>query len=258
MATQFFEPPLNKAPKKLVDKRLDTFDTGQPSGNNRVLTFNVDAIGNGTGAAQPFTHIYMVHEGVTSYGVQATGGNVLGINVVMPTRLTDDSDYSVNPVIDGFHYDLFHWEHVGETKNTAQYLTFTLVGSNIKVYQLLVLNEVMSIDSISDFRIQEDLAGVEQISARGQRSVSPPIAGERDKRRVSLATRSPAGEYTDTVARNVSAFMRKYRSFVFSLDFTRNPDMLFEAMNGERQVSYVYRTNWKAQGRRALFVVQEL
>lgn len=253
MPTLFFEPPLNTTPVKLTDGRLDTFTT------DTVLTFNVDALGTGVGDARPFTHIFMVSEGVSSYAIGATGGNVIGINVTLPTSLTDSSGYTVDPVIDGRHYDLFHWE-AGNTKHTAQYLTITLTGSNTKVYQLYVLNAVLEIaeGGFSDIQFIEELAGFEQRSARGRRSVAPGIAGVGHKNRISLVAEPQRGDRTDKVARAVSAFMRKYPEFMFSLEPNRFPDMTFEAMNGERQVNSQFRSQWKALGRRTSFVIQQL
>ena len=260
MSTLFFSPPLNKTPAKATDGRLDTFET------SAVLTVNVDTLGTGVGAAQAFTHIFMVSEGVTSYNISASGGNVIGVSVTLSTfdtgagsDLIDSSGEDVNPVVNGKHYDLFEYTY-GVNRPTAKYLTFSLVGSNIKVYQLLVLNTVLEIpeDGFSEVLFDQDLPGFEQVSARGRRSIAPPIAGDRPKHRLTLVADPIHGDRTDKVSRQISAFMAEYPNFVFALEPTRFPDLVFPAINGERNIQSQYRARWKALGRQSRFVIQEV
>ena len=260
MSTLFFEPALN--PQSVVnDGRLDTFST------SAVQTINVDALQTGIGAARPFTHIFVVSEGATAYGLSASGGNFIGLNVSLhtyktgnATDLKDSSGYDVNPVINGKHYDLFHVDSGTPNKYTAKYLTLTFTGSNIKIYQVLVLNAVLEIsdDGFSDVQFNQQLAGIEQVSARGRRSVAPGIAGDRAKHRLTLVSEPEQGDRTDKVARAINAFFEQYPVFVFSLEYERYPDLVFPAMNGEQQISSRYRSTWKAMGRRSNFVIQEL
>ena len=253
MSTSFAEPRLNAGPPKAIDGRDDTYETGS------VLTFNIDALGTGVGAARAFTHIHWVGEGVTGYSIAASGGNVIGVSPVWSTTDTDSSGETVSKIINGRHYETFHWEN-SNIKATARYLTITFTGSNIKIYKVLVLNSVLEIadGGFTEVVFNDELPGFEQVSARGRRSVAPGIAGAGVKHRLRLSTRPAHADRTDAVPRAVHAFMAKYSEFCFALEPSRYPDLVFEAMNGERQVESRYRTGWKAQGRQTDFIIQEL
>ena len=260
MSTLFFEKPLNKAPAVVTDGRYDTYH------DNASLTMNIDSLGTGIGAARDFTHIFLVCEGVTSYGLSAYGGNVIGVNVSMRTYKTgantdlkDSSGYDVNPVINGKTFDLYHWDG-GNTKYNAKYLTFTFAGSNIKIYQCLVLNSIVEIadGGFSDVRFLQRLPFVEQVSARGRKSVAPLIAGQRAKWEVEVECLPEQSDRTDKVSRALFAFFAKYPQFVCSLDFSRYPDIVFEGKLTDPEIVAKYRSTWKALGRVPVFSMSEL
>ena len=154
---------------------------------------------------------------------------------------------------------MFHYENT-LTKATAKYITVTFTGSNIKIYQLLVLNSVLEIDDngFSAVDFNQQLAGIVQRSARGRESVTPGIAGQRDKHLISLTAQPKHLDRTDSVARALHAFFAKYPEFVFSLEYERYPNLVFQAREGDRLVRSAYRSQWKALGRTADFTIQEL
>ena len=251
--TEFFEPILNDS-GKLTDGRLDTYET------LAAQSVHIDTLGTGLGAARPFTHLFWIAEGVTGYSIGATGGNVLGVNPTFSTTTTDSSGETVSKVIDGKHYELYHWLHSGNIKHTAKTITVTFTGSNIKIYALWALNSVLEIDDNGFSRIEfsQLLSGIVQQSARGRESIAPGIAGQRDKHVINLTAQPKHLDRTDSVARAIHAFFAKYPEFVFSLEYERYPDLVFQAREGDRVVRSAYRSQWKALGRTSEFVIQEL
>ena len=214
MSTIFAKPPLNITPAKAVDGRFDTYETSSS------LTFNIDAAHSGVGAAQQFTHIFMVSEGVTRYSL-AVYSPSYSVTRTLPTILTDSSGGNVDPVINGKHYDLFTVPRkppvppktIGDPRE-GKYMTLTLTGTGIKVYQLLVLNSIFEVkeDGFSEIIFDQVLPGFEQVSARGRRSLAPGIAGARSKHRLTLVADPTHGDRTDEVSRSISAFMAEYQA----------------------------------------------
>ena len=115
MSGIYFKPLLNTAvTSDVIDNDFTT------SVSTSTITCHIDSTGDGTGAATPFTHIFMKSSaGVTGYAAAVTGGNALGVNVTTPDTVTDSSGNTVDTIIDGFKNDLFHWEG-GNTKTTAK------------------------------------------------------------------------------------------------------------------------------------------
>ena len=123
-----------------------------------------------------------------------------------------------------------------------------------------MLNSVLEIDDngFSAVDFNQQLAGIVQRSARGRESVTPGIAGQRDKHLISLTAQPKHLDRTDSVARALHAFFAKYPEFVFSLEYERYPNLVFQAREGDRLVRSAYRSQWKALGRTADFTIQEL
>ena len=252
MGTYFCKPALNTSPSVVVDGRWDTYSSD--------TTIVCDL-----GSVQEFTHIALISEGVTSYQAVGSGGNVAGVAVTLATYKTgagtdlkDSSGYDVNPVINGRHWDLFNWS--GNIKNTASSVTFTFTGSNIKIYGLYILDAIIEMVEGETYSVEwtQQLAGFEQTSARGRSNIVPPIAGQRDKKLVALTTRPKYGDREDLLARKIDAFMSQYPEFFWITEYGRYPDQMFRAGNGDRNVRYQYRSDWKALGRRASFIIKEL
>ena len=253
MSTIFAEPRLNAGPPKAIDGREDTFETSS------VLTFNIDTDLTGVGAARPFTHIHWVGEGVTGYSIAASGGNVIGVSPVWSTTDTDSSGETVSKIINGRHYETFHWEN-SNIKATARYLTITFTGSNIKIYKVLVLNSIVELvdGAFSSVEWDKELPGFIQTSARGRRSVAPGIAGMGSKHNISLVTQPKQFNRTDEVARALDAFFDKYQEFGYMQEYTRFPDQVIEACVADRRVQSQYKTGWKAIGRTVQYTISEL
>lgn len=284
MPTYFFSNPLNNAPKVCVDNRYDTFT------NETTVVCHIDTKGDGTGAAQPFTHIFLktgavpaldgngnpvinpdgtpqLKSGVDTYTVAASGGDVSSESRTLPLTLTDSSGYEVQPVVNDLHNDLFEWVHPNPPPDTpagvkvpvtAKTLTFTFTGALVQIHQLLVLRcELIIADNgFSDIRWGLRKAGFEQRNARGSTRWVDGVAGDRTKYDIQLIALPKHRDRQDKVARALHSFFTEHRTFVFAQEPTRFPDQCFRAV-GPENIQSQYASQWKARGRRVTFSIRE-
>ena len=251
MPTYFFKPPLNTSPVVLVDNRYDTGTT------DLTQTVFIDENGDGSGAARPFSHIFLKSSGIASWSATGAGNTV---SRTLPTELTDSSGFMVDPVIDGIHNDFFEWP--GTPPFSARQLKFTFVAAGStpsRLIQLLVLDldTVIADNGFSDIQWGGRLPGFEQVSARNRGSIAPGIAGDRLKWTVRLVAPPKGRDRQDTVARAVSAFLSKYQNFVCAIEPRRYPEQVFRAYSPDRRLEIAYATRWKARGRRATWTIKE-
>ena len=254
--TYFFRPPLNTAPAVFVDNRYDTSQT------NTSLTVYIDANGDGTGAAEPFTHVFIKAKGTlpTNYTVVPAGGSANQKTVpatgALSDNLIDSSDESRSPVVNGFFHNLDEWVYSGGMA-TAKSLQFAFPGGGLDIVQLYVLRAELRIDQdgFSDIKWAPRYAGVEQVSARGRGSVAPGVAGNRRKHHISLTAEKNTH---DDISRGLDALFETYPEFVFCMEWPRFPDQIFKAKNAGQTAEFSYRSQYKGRGRRATWTISEL
>jgi len=254
--TYFFRPPLNqdRTPKVFTDNRYDkslTVGTTQ-------TTINVDVDGDGTGTAQEFTHIFLKAKGTipSALAFSPTGGTAGGETVTLDADVLEIAGGTVrrSRTVKGF-YNLLH--EYSNSAVTAQQIGVSAVTGTIDIVQLLILRAEVNIaqDGFSDIRWKQRLPGLEQESARGRGSVSPPVAGNRDKHDLILTAHKNTN---DDISRALDAFFSEYPEFVFATEPNRFPEQVFYAKNLGQTAEYEYVSQYKGRGRRAVFTISEL
>lgn len=259
---QFFDYPLNYGGgrsqyKAVADNDYNTF-TSQAS-----MLLNIDTAGDGSGTARDFTDIFIKCSGVSSYTAAFTNPENITSPAArtLPATVTNDSGDEVSTTVDGYQHDLHNlWTDESTAKPKAKSITLTFTGSNIRIYNVLVLDRLLSLNADGGFsRIEYDSLdlGTVEPDLRKRLSYVPPIGGERDKWLVNLTLQSPRRGTRETLSDQLVSFIRRYKRFVFAPEYKRYPDRVFPALwpNPETQIRYLSR--WKGSGRRVLFSVRE-
>ena len=266
MGTQFFDYPLNYGSgrsqhRAVADNDYNTFTT------STSMLLHIDSKGNGSGDARALTDIFVKCKGVSSYTAAFTDPQHITSPAArtLPATVTNDSGHTVSITdLEGFQHDLHSlWQDrtLGISKPKAKSITLTFTGSAPRIYEVMVLDRLLTLNADGGFsRIEYDSIdlGTVEPDLRKRLSYVPPINAERDKWLVNLTLRSPrTATGRDTIADDLIAFIRKYKSFVFAPEYKRYPARVFPALwpNPETQLRYLSR--WKGGGRRVLFSVRE-
>lgn len=263
MAT-FYEYPLNYGGGRSQYREVADNDYKTATTQTAML-LNIDTAGDGTGAARPFTDIFIKGSGIVSYTAQFTDGanipNPSPFPRTLPTNVKNDSGDMVSITdLDGFQNDLFNISTDEGVKPQAKGITLSFTGTNVRVAEVMVLNRLLTIDSDGGFsRIEYDSIdlGVVETDMRRRLSYVPPIGGERDKWLVRLSALSLRRGARDTIADSLISFIRRYKNFVFAPEYYRYPDRVFPALCPYPETQIRYLSRWKGSGRRVLFSVRE-
>ena len=261
--TQFFDFPLNYGGgrsqyREVADNDYATFTT------STSMLLHIDTAGDGSGDARDFTDIFVKGSGITSYAAALTDP----VNITspqprtLPDNVTNDSGDEVSITdLDGFQNDLHNlWTDETAAKPKAKSITLTFTGTSPKIYEVMVLDRLLTLNADGGFsRIEYDSLdlGTVEPDLRKRLSYVPPIGGERDKWLVNLSLYAPRRGARETISDKLIWFIRKYKNFVFAPEYKRYPARVFPALwpNPETQIRYLSR--YKGGGRRVLFSVRE-
>ena len=264
MAT-FFNYPLNYGPGRSQYRSVADNDYQTYSEQTSML-LNIDTAGDGSGEARDFTDIFVKGTGIASYSAALTNPQHITSPAArtLPKTVKNDSgdDVSITD-LDGFQNDLHTlWQDgtLGISKPKAKSITLTFTGTSPRIYEVMVLDRLLTLNSDGGFtKIEYDSIDLGTVEPDLQKNLSyvPPIGGTRDKWLVNLTLRSPRNGIRDTIADRLIWLIRRYKNFVFAAEYNRYPDRLFPAVwpNPETQIRYLSR--WKGAGRRASFSVRE-
>ena len=262
---QFFDYPLNYGGgrsqyKAVADNDYNTFTT------STSMLLHIDSRGNGSGDARAFTDIFVKCEGVTSYSAALTNPENISSSPparTLPENVTNDSGDTVPTTVDGnLQHDLHSlWTDESTAKPKAKSITLTFTGSSPRVYEVMILDRLLTLNSDGGFsRIEYDSIdlGAVEPDLRKRLSYVPSINGERDKWLVNLTLRSPrTATGRDTLADQIVSLIRKHKNFVFAPEYNRYPERVFPAVWPTPETQIRYLSRWKGGGRRVLFSVRE-
>lgn len=267
MGTQFFDYPLNYGSgrsqyREVADNDYNTFSS------ETSMLLHIDTAGDGSGTAREFTDIFVKAIGVASYGIAFTDpvpSTLTFPNRTLPENVNNDSGDAVPIIVDGYQNDLHSlWDDTQTPKPAklrAKSITLTFTGSSPRIYEVMVLDRLLTLDSDGGFtRIEYDSIdlGSYESDLRRQRSYVPALGGTRDKWLVNLtldSRRTAIGR--DTIADDLIYFIRRHKQFVFAPEPKRYPDRVFPAGWGDAQTAIRYISRWKGAGRRVSFSVRE-
>ena len=261
---QFFSYPLNYGSnrsqyREVADNDYNTF-TDQTS-----ILLNIDSAGDGSGTAREFTDIFIKGTGISSYSAALTDpANITSPQArTLPTSVKNDSGDTVSITdLDGFQNDLHNlWTDENTAKPKAKSVTLTFSGASPRIYEVMVLDRLLTLDSDGGFsRIEYDSLdlGSYEPDLRGRLGYIPPINGERDKWIVNLTLFAPRrAADRGIIADNLLHFIRRYKNFVFAGEYNRYPERVFPAGWGDARTALRYISRWKGAGRRVSFGVRE-
>ena len=228
------------------------------------MLLHIDSKGDGTGDARALTDVFLKCTDVTSYSAALTDP----VNITSPQTRTlpgtvqNDSGDTVPITVDGFQNDLYSfWTDESTAKPKAKSVTLTFTGSSPRIYEVMILDRLLTLNSDGGFsRIEYDSleTGSYETDLRGHRSYVPALGGTRDKWRVNLTLNSRrTANGRDTDADDLGHFIRKHKSFVFAPEPKRYPDRIFIAGWGDAQTAIRYISRWKGAGRKISFSIRE-
>ena len=267
MAT-FYAYPLNYGGRRSQHREVADNDYNTYTSETSML-LNIDAAGDGSGTARPFTHIFLKCKGIASYAIALTDPEPsIGLfDRTLPENVKNDSGDTVSITdLDGFQNDLYDLSTVvSETqklKAKALTLTFTAKsGETAQIYEVMILDRILEIDSDGGFsRLEYDSLdlGSNDADLRGRLSYVPPIGGERDKWICNLTLFAPRrASDRGIIADSLLNFIRRYKNFVFAGEYNRYPDRVFPAVWSDPRTAIRYISRWKSAGRRVSFSVRE-
>ena len=262
---QFFAYPLNyggsrSQHKAVADNDYRTFTT------STSMLLHIDSKGDGSGDARAWTDIFVKCKAVSSWTAAFTDGQNIPspspFPRTLPQTVTNDSGDTVSTVVDGYQHDL-HNIYLDEStaKPKAKSITLTFTGSSPKIYEVMILDRLLTLNSDGGFsRIEYDNLdmGSYESDLRGQRTYVPALGGTRDKWLVNLTLNSlRAGNSRDTIADDLLHFIRRYKSFVFAPEYNRYPDRVFPAGWDDQRSAVRYFARWKGAGRKISFSIRE-
>ena len=196
---QFFDYPLNYGPGRAgncpeyIDNDYNTYREGASHISN--CTFNISPTGSADAhqnplpieSTRPFTHIFIKTKGVSRYNINFSGvipSTFAQISGIIPLIVRNDSEQDVDTTIDDIQHHLIAVPFNSNTPPRAVSITIRFDGSNIRVYQVMILNEILNLATDGVFsKLEYDSMnlGSNQEDIRRRMSYVPPIGNERDK-----------------------------------------------------------------------------
>ena len=264
----FYAYPLNYGGSRSQHREIADNDYNTYTSETSML-LNIDAAGDGSGAARPFTHIFLKCKGVASYAIALTDPepNIALLDRTLPETVVNDSRDTVSITdLDGFQNDLYDLSTVvsktQKLKAKAITLTFTAKsGETARIYEVMILDRILEIDSDGGFsRLEYDSLdlGSNDADLRGRLSYVPPIGGERDKWLVNLTLFAPRrASDRGVIADSLLHFIRRYKNFTFAPEYNRYPDRVFPSVWRDSRTAIRYISRWKGAGRHVSFGIRE-
>lgn len=261
---QFFSYPLNYGSgrsqyREVADNDYNTF-TDQTS-----ILLNIDSAGDGSGTAREFTDIFIKGTDISSYSAALTDpANITSPQArTLPASVTNDSGDTVSITdLEGFQNDLHNlWTDENTAKPKAKSITLTFSGASPRIYEIMVLDRLLTLDSDGGFsRIEYDSLelGSYEPDLRGRLGYVPPIGGERDKWICNLTLFAPRrASDRGIIADQLLHFIRRYKNFTFAAEYNRYPDRVFPSVWNDARTAIRYISRWKGAGRRVSFEIRE-
>lgn len=255
----FFKYPLNYGNNR--SQHSETADNDDNTVSTEAYhTLYIDSVGDGTGTAQSFTHVFVKGKNLgTTYTIAPSGGSpTTTLTRTIPTTVTNDADETVNITKNQVTCDLYNlWTDESAAKPTAQTLILNFPNATRQLLQIMVLDKILTIDSDGTFsRIEYDSLqlGTLQEDIQKRLTYIPPINNERDKWLVNLTAMSRGDA---TLAEELIDFIRQHKNFTFAPEYTRYPDRVFPALWPQATTQIRYLSQSKTSGRQILFSVRE-
>ena len=234
--------------RAVADNNYKTFT------REKDLVINIAVGGNPTRVDA----ILVKGKGITRHSGTPTGGSGSGwTDVDLPSTVKNWEGTDINTTVLGFqHHLLLMDQHFTATSVRVQF-----EGTNVDIYEILLLEFGIEIDANSDFTEIAtnfvDRTGVVHPDPSGGISYTPPLGGGRDRWQIDYAVKVVPGKTLLETPEDFLYWRSENRNHVHAQEFTRFPWRVFPAVFLGKSVPVRYRTNDKTGGELLTFRVAE-
>ena len=202
--------------------------------------------------------VFIKSKGITRHSGTPTGGSGTGwTNEALPATVKNWEGTHISTTVLGFqHHLLLMDQHF-----TATSVRVRFEGTNVELYEIMLLEFGISIDANGDFTEIAtnfvDRTGVVHPDAGSGIAYTSPIGSERDKWEVDYVVRVVPGKTMLETPEDFLYWRAKNRNHVFCMEPSRFPWRIFPAVFVGKSVPIRYRTDSKTSGEILSFRVAE-
>ena len=202
--------------------------------------------------------VFIKSKGITRHSGTPTGGSGTGwTNKALPETVENWEGTHISTTVLGFqHHLLLLDQHF-----TATSVRVRFEGTNVEIYEILLLEFGIEIDANSDFTEIAtnfvDRSGVVHPDPSGGLAYTPPLGGGRDRWQIDYAVKVVPGKTLLETPEEFLYWRSENRNHVHVQEFTRFPWRVFPAVFLGKSVPVRYRTNDKTGGELLTFRVAE-
>ena len=228
--------------------------------NYKTFTREKDLVINIAVGGQPtrVDAILVKGKGITRHSGTPTGGSGSGwTDVDLPSTVKNWEGTDINTTVLGFqHHLLLLDQHF-----TATSVRVRFEGTNVELYEIMLLEFGISIDANGDFTEIAtnfvDREGVIHSDPGGGIAYSPSIGDQRDKWEIDYVVKIVPGKTILETPEEFLYWRAKNRNHVFCMEPSRFPWRIFPAVFVGKSVPIRYRTDSKTSGEILSFRVAE-
>ena len=202
--------------------------------------------------------IFVKGTGFERHSAVPTGGSGSGwTDRIVPSTVKNWEGTEVSTIVNGFQHDLY----LLDSHFTATSVRLTFTGTDAKIYEIMLLEFGLEIDSNADFTEIAtnfvDRTGVVHPDPSGGISYTPPIGGGRDRWQIDYAVKVVPGKTLLETPEDFLYWRAKNRNHVHAQEPSRFPWRVFPAVFLGKSVPVRYRTDDKIGGEILNFRVAE-
>ena len=231
-----------------ADHDYKTFTT------EKDLVINIAVGGNPT----RIDAIFVKGIDIEGHSAEPTGGTGSGYsNRRMPSTMKNWEGTDVSTIVNGFQHDLY----LLDSHFTATSVRLTFTGADAKIYEIMLLEFGIEIDSNADFtQINPDFvdrSGVVHPDPSGGLGYTPPLGGGRDKWEIDYVVKVVPGKTLLETPEEFLYWRSDNRNHVHAQEPSRFPWRVFPAVFLKKRVPVRLRTDNKLDGEVLNFRVAE-
>ena len=202
--------------------------------------------------------VFIKSKGITRHSGTPTGGSGTGwTNEALPETVENWEGTPISTTVLGFqHHLLLLDQHF-----TATSVRVRFEGTNVEIYEILLLEFGIEIDANSDFTEIAtnfvDRTGVVHSDPSGGLGYTPPLGGGRDRWQIDYAVKVVPGKTLLETPEEFLYWRSENRNHVHAQEPSRFPWRVFPAVFLGKSVPVRYRTNDKTGGELLTFRVAE-
>ena len=267
--TKFFKYPMNYLD---FDRNLDSngdavFEIADNDYNTfsqlDEYTINITDDGTATGVATEFTHVFIKCTGVTEVSINSE-------SITIPSTVVNYAGRDVRIDPDGYQNFLHQsYDYVG-AKPTAKTIELAFTGSNIKIYEVMILDEVLYLDSNRSFTEisyrMADRSSILQKDLAERITKVPGINQDRWKwdinyQQLFLPEQINPTDLDEDIYNKVLNFIRNRTlsdNFVFCGKYSDYPQRIYPATFPNPEMQMAFLSRFTGSGESIDFTVMEL